>query len=71
MEIIKNNKNKKRDAIFIAFSSILLIAIISFVIYAMQFLISKTNVAFESDNIEESKIPRINFDGLKKIGIMK
>ena len=37
----------------------------------MQFLISKTNVALESDNIEEGKILRINFDGLKKIGIIK
>ncbi|MEK7062318.1 MAG: hypothetical protein AAB940_01090 [Patescibacteria group bacterium] len=71
MEIIKNNKNKKREAMFIAFSSILLVAIISFIIYAMQFLISKTGVALESNNVEESKIPRINFDGLKKIGIMK
>jgi len=71
MEIIKNTKNKKREAMFIIFSSILLVAIISFVIYAMQFLISKTNMALESDNIEEGKILRINFDGLKKIGIIK
>lgn len=71
MEIVKNIKNKKREMIFIVSGSILLIAIISFVIYAMQFLIIKTNVALEDDKIEESKIPRINFDGLKKIGIMK
>ena len=71
MEIVKNIKNKKREVIFIVSGSILLIAVISFVIYAMQFLIIKTNVALEGDKIEESKIPRINFDGLKKIGIMK
>jgi len=71
MEIVKNIKNKKREAIFIVSGSILLIAVISFIIYAMQFLIIKTNVAFDGDKIEESKISRINFDGLKKIGIMK
>ncbi len=68
---MKNIKNKKREVIFIISGSVLLIVLISFVIYAMQFLISKTNVALEGDKIEESKIPRINFDGLKKIGIMK
>lgn len=71
MDILNNTKNKKREIMFIIFSSVLLIVLIGFIIYAMKFLIVKTGIALEDKTNEESKISRINFDGLKKIGIMK
>lgn len=71
MDILDNTKNKKREIMFIVFSSVLLIILIGFVIYAMNFLIIKTGIALEEKTNEEGKISRINFDGLKKIGIMK
>ncbi len=56
---------------FIVMGLFLLISVIIFVIYAIRFLIIKTGVALEGDASDENKILRINFDELKKIGIMK
>ncbi len=71
MEKFFTFKNKKKEIMFVVSGLILLIAVIGFIFYAIRFLVIKAGGALGEGTIKENGIPKINFDGLKKIGIMK
>jgi hypothetical protein len=71
MKTLENIKNKKREIVFIVSGLILLVITTGFVFYAMRFLIIKAGIVLEDSAAGENKIPKINFDGLKKIGVMR
>jgi len=60
----------KKNFIFIV-GFFLLAGLIVFVVYSLSFLVSKINAAMNIENAGKQPIIRINFEGLKKIGIIK
>lgn len=64
-------KIKRREIILVIIGLLLLIAIIGFVGYSLSFLVAKAEIALGDDLFNKENELRINFDGLKKIGIMK
>ena len=61
----------KRDILFLTISASLIIIGIIFVVYAINFLVIKINTALNIGLAEDQKVVRINFEGLKKIGLIK
>lgn len=48
---------------------ILLAGLAAFVVLSIKFLFAEINAAFETKFLDSSKIIRLNFEGLKEIGI--
>ncbi|MBI4993870.1 hypothetical protein HZC33_02865 [Candidatus Wolfebacteria bacterium] len=63
-------KNKK-EIIFIVVGITLLVILIAFGFYSINFLIIKINDSFNIGAVGLEGAQRINFEGLKKIGIIK
>ena len=61
----------KSDILFLTISASLIIIGIIFVVYAINFLVIKINTALNIGLAEDQKVVRINFEGLKKIGLIK
>ena len=62
---------KNKELIFIIISGLLFIFLSLFIVYSIKFLFVNVNGAMEiSTNVDRATV-RINFDELKKIGIMK
>ena len=61
----------KSDILFLTISVSLIIIGIIFVVYAINFLVIKINTALNIGLAEDQKVVRINFEGLKKIGLIK
>ncbi|MBI5306273.1 hypothetical protein HZB04_01665 [Candidatus Wolfebacteria bacterium] len=66
-----NFKNKK-EVYFMIFGAILFSILAAFIYYSINFLVLKINAALDIESaINNQEIQRINFEGLKKIGIIK
>ena len=63
-------KNKS-DILFLTISILLIIISIIFIMYAINFLAVKINTALNIGLVGDQKAVRINFEGLKKIGLVK
>ncbi len=61
----------KSDILFLIISALLIIMGIIFVVYAINFLAVKINNALNIGLVGDQKMVRINFEGLKKIGLIK
>lgn len=61
----------KSDILFLTVSMLLIIIGIIFVVYAINFLAIEINTALNIGLVEDQKAIGINFEGLKKIGLIK
>ncbi|MEK7634485.1 MAG: hypothetical protein AAB396_01180 [Patescibacteria group bacterium] len=61
----------KSDILFLTVSALLIIIGIIFVVYAINFLAIKINTALNIGLVGDQKAAGINFEGLKKIGLIK
>lgn len=68
-----NFKNKK-EIVFIVVGIVLFSILAVFLYYSINFLVLKINAALDIESVireQKQEIQRINFEGLKKIGIIK
>ncbi|HDZ85601.1 MAG TPA: hypothetical protein ENH35_03595 [Candidatus Moranbacteria bacterium] len=65
------NFKKKQEWIFIISGVLVLLAIIAFFMYSINFLVRNLNSALSADSIKKTPITRFNIEGLKKLGIME
>lgn len=61
----------KREILFIAIGILLLLSAIGFIIYSINFLVKNTGAALNQDSLKTKEITKFNFEGLKKLGIIK
>jgi len=61
----------KKELIFIIISGLLFVFLSLFIVYSIKFLFVNVNGAMEISTNGDRATVRINFDELKKIGIMK
>lgn len=62
---------KNKELIFIIVGGLLFISLVVFIVYSIKFLLVNAGKALEISTDNGQSASRINFDGLKKIGIMK
>ncbi|MEK7481870.1 MAG: hypothetical protein AAB464_00980 [Patescibacteria group bacterium] len=62
---------KNKESIFIIVSGLLFVFLSLFIVYSIKFLFANVGKALEVSTNDSRQAVRINFDGLKKIGIMK
>jgi len=62
---------KNKNLTFIILGVLLVAGAIVFVAFSMSFLLKKINAALTVENDDGRSTPRIDFDGLKKTGIIK
>ncbi len=62
---------KKNNLTFIIFGVLLVAGAAVFVAVSMNFLLKKIDAALTVKNDDSRLMPRINFDELKKVGIIK
>lgn len=67
----KNFMKSKSDILFLIISTLSIIVGIIFIVYAINFLVIKINTALDIGLVEDQKVVRINFEGLKKIELIK
>jgi hypothetical protein len=63
-------KNHK-ELLFIVVGILLLMMVVGFFVYSMNFLLKNTNLALNPDFTKTQTIVRFNLDGLKDLGIIK
>ncbi len=61
----------KREILFIAIGVLLLLITTLFIIYSVNFLITNTRNASNSDLANVKEITQFNFEGLEKLGIIQ
>ncbi|MFH1346841.1 MAG: hypothetical protein ABIH10_01165 [Spirochaetota bacterium] len=61
----------KQELIFIATSIFLILFLVVFVFYSINFLFEKTTKAFNQDISQTQNDAKFNLDGLKKLGIIQ
>ncbi|MEK7549235.1 MAG: hypothetical protein AAB496_01975 [Patescibacteria group bacterium] len=62
---------KNKNLTFIVLGVLLVAGAAVFVAFSMNFLLKKIDSALTVENDNGSLVPRIDFDGLKKVGIIK
>ncbi|MEE8131835.1 MAG: hypothetical protein V3T98_02210 [Candidatus Paceibacterota bacterium] len=65
-----NLKNKK-ELIFIVSGVLMLLIVVAFFAYSINFLVRNLNAALGADSITKTPITKFNIDGLKNLGIME
>lgn len=61
----------KREILFITIGILLLLSVIGFIVYSINFLVKNTGAALNQDSLKTKEITKFNFEGLKKLGIIK
>jgi hypothetical protein len=61
----------KREILFITIGIVLLFSVIGFIVYSIKFLVKNTGAALNQDSLKTKEITKFNFEGLKKLGIIK
>jgi len=61
----------KREILFIVIGALLLLVTVGFIIYSINFLIRNTKNALNPELANIKEIAKFNFEGLKKLGIIK
>ncbi len=69
--MFKNSNKTGKEIIFIIIGISLLLAIIGFVVFSMNFLIKNIGVAMNQDSSKTQKVIRFNLEGLEKLGVIK
>lgn len=62
---------KHRELIFIITGVLLLLIIVGFIIYSINFLVKNTRSALDQESLKAKETTRFNLEGLKKLGIIK
>ena len=62
---------KHRELIFIITGVLLLLIIVGFIIYSINFLVKNTEKTLDQESVKAKEITRFNLEGLKKLGIIK
>jgi len=60
-----------QELIFILTGLLLLLIIVWFIIYEINFLVQNIEKAINQESIQNKEIDRFNLEGLKKLGIIK
>ncbi|KKQ23052.1 hypothetical protein A2999_01875 [Candidatus Wolfebacteria bacterium RIFCSPLOWO2_01_FULL_38_11] len=60
-----------KDLIFPVFGFLIIFVIIGFVVFSVNFLVDKINIALDIEGTNGQILSRINFEELKKIKIME
>lgn len=64
-------KRIKQETLFIFVGVLLLLGVVGIIFYSINFLLENTNEALNQTPQSAKQIIRFNFDGLKKLGIIK
>ncbi len=64
-------KKTKRETLFVVIGIILSVILAGTIVYSINFLLQNTSQALNQQSGGAKPIVRFNFDGLKKIGIIK
>jgi hypothetical protein len=62
---------KHRELIFIITGILLLLVIVGFIIYSINFLVKNTTDVLDQESVRTKEVIRFNLEGLKKLGIIK
>lgn len=62
---------KHRELVFIITGVLLLLIIVGFIIYSINFLVKNTRSALDQESLKAKETTRFNLEGLKKLGIIK
>jgi flagellar biogenesis protein FliO len=60
-----------QELIFILTGLLLLLIIVGFIIYGINFLVQNIEQALNQESTQNKEIVRFNLEGLKKLGIIK
>ena len=60
-----------KDLIFPVFGFLIIFVIIGFVVFSVNFLVDKINIALDIEGTNGQILSRINFEELRKIKIME
>lgn len=66
-----NKTGKRKELAFVLIGVLLLIIIIGFVVYSINFLVKNVGVAIDQNSTKSREIIRFNLEGLNKLGIIK
>lgn len=66
-----NKTGKRKELAFVLIGVLLLITIIGFVVYSINFLVKNVGVAIDQNSTKSREIIRFNLEGLNKLGIIK
>lgn len=61
----------KQEILFIITGILLLLAIVGFIIYSINFLVKNTSSALDQESVRAKEVIRFNLEGLKNLGIIK
>jgi len=62
---------RHQELIFILTGLLLLLIVVGFIIYEINFLIQNIEKALNQESVQNKEIVRFNLEGLKKLGIIK
>ncbi len=62
---------KHRELIFIITGILLLLIIVGFIIYSINFLVKNTSDVLDQESVKPKEVIRFNLEGLKNLGIIK